>query len=354
MCGRCTAFLSFWRIPPIEQSNRRLANFLLRAFKVSRFSSLNLWSVCAALVLTPVRGQISGNFTLSGNQSFTSSSSLTYQIGSSSANSFNLQGYTATLTGSGNFSVGSQITGAGQIVIDLTDSSKVVTYNSGNSYSGLTTVRSGTLFLGTPENQNNAILGNMIIGGGPNVALVTRDTQHNRELVGNNSTITLRQNGTFELNRADTGSSSVHDSLETIGGLVMDGGTLLNGSPNSNPTTINVGTLTLLANSTIDLGTSMIVNLGNVDMNTWTSGATLTVSNWNAGQHVYFGDITAQQLSQIRFATSTGYVGASAIVNGEIVPTTTVPEISVVMALPLLGGFILAREIKNRRSKRTS
>jgi hypothetical protein len=308
-------------------------------------STVLLWSV-------PAFADISGNFTLTGSQTFTSVSPDTFIIGGNN-NTFNLQANTATFDGTGNFEINSSITGSGSVMINMASGSATVRYQSdGNSYSGLTTVRSGTLYLSTPNEGNNAILGNLYIGGGPNQAIVTRDEKHNRELIADTSTITIAANGTLEFNRMDTGNSPVHESLETFSRLILDGGTLINSSDNTRLTTVRIlDTVQLLSSSTIDLGVAMTMTIGNVDTTAWNPSATLTIKNWSVAEPIYVGQITPQQLSQIRFELPTGFVTAAQIADGQIVPSTLVPEASTFLFIPLLAGAALWPELRKRTKK---
>jgi autotransporter-associated beta strand protein len=133
---------------------------------------------CLLLVLgLRLNADILTNYTLTGNETFTSPAGSTFTIGSSGSTVLNLQANTATFSGSGAFQVNSKIQGTGgQVTIDMTDPNAVVTYTGINSYTGLTTVRSGILNLDTADKSNNGLSAAIVIGGGPNQAILTRPT----------------------------------------------------------------------------------------------------------------------------------------------------------------------------------
>jgi hypothetical protein len=300
-----------------------------------------------------VLGDIVGNYSLSGDETFTSTAGSTFQIGTGSTTTFNVQSYTATLTGSGDFLVNSQIKGAGSgtVIIDLTDPNGTVTYNANNGFSGLTWVKSGTLDLVRVGN-NKAISGDLTIGGGPNLAIVTRETTANNSLIVNTKTVTLNANGTFKLNREPTGSTTANASTEGIGTLVLNGGTLLNASPNTLPTLFTSSKITLSADSTIALGTATTLSLGNVTA--WNSGAVLTFTGWNLSSpddSILFGStLSATELSQIRFQFADGGTrgGWQSTFDGKIRP---VPEANSIVAFAFLSGAVVLLEVKRRRKK---
>jgi hypothetical protein len=150
----------------------------------------------------------------------------------------------------------------------------------------------------------------------------------------------LKQNGVFELKREDSGSTAANSSTETIGTLIMDGGTLLNKSANPLATIFVASTLTLSANSVIDLGVATSFKANAVSG--WTSGVFLTISNYDSGDTFDLPTLTAGQLAQIRFAVGGIYRSAGQLANGNIVP---VPEVSSVLAVAFLGitAFLIER-----------
>jgi autotransporter-associated beta strand protein len=257
---------------------------------------------------------------------------------------------TATFTGDGSFQINSKITGAGNVVINMGTSSGTVVYDSANSYSGYTHVQRGTLLLASPEDGDNGIVGDLIIGGGGGEAVVTKRTSDNRALIGDNVKITLNQGGRLEFNRS---SGWYGDSIERFGELVINGGTLLNASQSYLPTVALIGSLTLQFDGVIDLGNWMSVLVDNVGQSAWNPNAILTIKNWSPLEPVYMGNITAQQLSQIRFETDNGLVTAGQLCDF-IVPSTVVPEASSFLFVPLLAVIAVWPEIRRRFRSRQS
>jgi hypothetical protein len=299
--------------------------------------------------------QISGNYTLTSDTTATSTAGTTFTVGTSSANTLDLKSFTATLTGAGDFLFYSQIKGtaSGHMYIDLTDPTRVVTYTAGNLFSGLTEIHGGILDLQTPDNKNSGIEGDIIIGGGPNQAILTRGQVNNHNIIANNKTVTLKQNGVFELNREASGTTVANSSSETVGTFIMNGGTLLNASPNPNATAFAASTFTLSSDSVIDLGVATSLSLGTPS--SWTAGVHLTFQDWDWGSltpqdSILFGStLTASQLGEIRFLTADGgYRGAVQLSDKHVVP---VPEASSILALPLLGIVAFCRECRNRRKR---
>ena len=286
------------------------------------------------------------NYTLSGNQTFTARPARLSRLAAAVRLLLICRAIRPHFTGGGDFQINSRIQGTGgQVYIDMTDPDAVVTYAGINSYTGLTTVRSGILNLDTADKSNNGLSAAIVIGGGSNQAILTRPTTGNRNLIKNTASVTLKQNGVFELKREDSGSTAANSSTETIGTLIMDGGTLLNKSANPLATVFVASTLTLSANSIIDLGVATSFKANAVSG--WTSGVFLTISNYDSGDTFDLPTLTAGQLAQIRFAVGGIYRSAGQLANGNIVP---VPEVSSVLALAFLG--ITACVIERRRRVR--
>lgn len=130
--------------------------------------------------------------------------------------------------------------------------------------------------------------------------------------------------------RVDSGATlelGSNNQISNTTGLILNGGTFLSGDTTGYSESL--GTLTLTATSTIDLGTgSHQLNFENSSMISW--GATLIISNWTGAPgssgtqgQIFFGvgGLTSTQLDQITFA---GYApGAKILASGEIVP---IPE----------------------------
>ncbi len=133
----------------------------------------------------------------------------------------------------------------------------------------------------------------------------------------------------------------------------MGGGTLSTGD--SIGFTETVGTLNLIATSTIALGTrSHILTFASSNALSWNSGTFLTVTGWNgnwngtsgtAGQ-LFFGNnnsgLTATQLGQLCFYDGTNYFTANMLSTGEVVPGThIIPSLSYIVPPILLQNVAI-------------
>lgn len=138
-----------------------------------------------------------------------------------------------------------------------------------------------------------------------------------------------------------------NDRIHNDAPVRLSGGTFATGGRSD-----NVGTLTLSANSVIDLGTgTSILSFDPSNTLPWTGGTLLTIANWSGStagggtDRVIFGssaaDLTSGQLSQIRFldpfGPGSGLVPATILPSGEIVP---IPEPGTVFA-----GFALTAAV---------
>lgn len=127
----------------------------------------------------------------------------------------------------------------------------------------------------------------------------------------------------------------------------LDGGTL-----DTNDFSERVGTLTLSASSTIELGgATSVLQFANSSAEAWDPGSILSINGWDGSpagggsDQVIFRNnaspLTTGQLSQIRFLNPTGFAPgtytAKILANGEIVPDIlAVPEPSTVIIGSLL------------------
>jgi len=134
-------------------------------------------------------------------------------------------------------------------------------------------------------------------------------------------------------------------------GLILNGGTLITGT-SSERHSETLGTLTLSANSTIDLGSwngdSNTLQFADSSSITWAPGAILTIANWQGTPYtpstistILFGSagLTAGQLAQIQFANQGNLPGG--FIGNELVP---VPEPRVYASAAALLAAIGWRE----------
>jgi len=146
---------------------------------------------------------------------------------------------------------------------------------------------------------------------------------------------------------------AVDDAMPSGSNLILGGGTFRVGVENYNSdSSLSMGTLTLTADSTIDLGgfgTSGDRNLVFADSSTitWAANAVLTITNWQGVANTQsevtkllfgVGGLDSPQLAQIRFA---GYEQGAVLVSGELAP---IPEARIIWATVALTFFILWRE----------
>lgn len=185
-----------------------------------------------------------------------------------------------------------------------------LTRTGGNTYTGKTVVEGATLNLNT--------------SGGAAIAAGAGD-------------IILRSGGTLNVSRSDVAQIGSNVNL------VMQGGTL---TFVGTATTLNLGNLSLLENSTIDLGGGNIILTFN-GIGTFTSGKILTILNWQGlvggggNDRLRFNTtLTADQMSQIYFAYTGGphWGVAGNQIGSSPTEITPVPEASTVA----LGLVMLA------------
>ncbi len=186
-------------------------------------------------------------------------------------------GNTLTLTGAGNATIASAITtGAGGVTLSGTGTT---TFSGANTYTGTTTVNSGTLNLSA-----TTLDGNLTVGGG-----IVNDSASN-QLATTTSLI------------VNSGSFNLGGSSETIAGLSGTGGT------------IALGTGTLTLNSTGSTSYSGLLT------------GTGTLANTNTGSLTLTG-------------ASTGFTGNVNLSNGEIVAGATNATGSAAVNVSGTGNF---------------
>jgi hypothetical protein len=242
----------------------------------------------------------------------------------------------------------------------LLDSSTLI--NGGTGANKGTLVLQGDLLVNDPISSNN-----------PNI---TFNSNSNRTISASSGTRSLNDIGT--ITKTGTGTLTIASNINNIEAktIVITQGTLLNGASDqiSNDTNMVLGggtydtngfdeilgTLTLTANSTIDLNDSggmgdSILRFADSSAVAWTGGAGLQITGWSGlltgggTDQIYFGTnssgLTASQLSQITFVNPAGLTpgnyAAVILSTGEIVP---VPEPGVIAAAALLLTWLGWRE----------
>tara|TARA_B100000965_G_scaffold406433_1_gene445346 strand:+ start:3865 stop:5502 length:1638 start_codon:yes stop_codon:yes gene_type:complete len=241
-----------------------------------------------------------GNVTLTGNAEITVDSGTILAF---SNNTINLGANTLTVDANGASGLigTSTITGTGNFVKNGSNTWHFI--GGSNTYTGTTTVNSGTLRLGVAG--GTSVPGNIVVNGG--TVLWTSNEQ-----IANSSNMTLNS-GTLNLNGAD----------ETL------------------------GTLTLSSTSSVNFGSgSSILTFADSSATSWGGSAEMWLFNWSGSDtgggtdQLIFSSagLTATQLGQIYFVNPAGFapgVYHSKFIGSEVVPA--VPEPSTIIA----GGLVL-------------
>jgi autotransporter-associated beta strand protein len=266
---------------------------------------------------------INGTTTLNANRTLTNHlSQLTLNNVALSNNTSNR---TLTIAGTGHTTISGAITNGPSTASNLTKTGSgtlTLTGNIANTYSGNTLISAGTVILDKTAG-TNAIAGN----------------------------ITIQSAGTLLL--AESHQINNSSNLTLAGGIFGTQG-------NSEA----LGTLTLNATSTIDLGHgSSILQFANSTFTVWQPSAQLQIQNWSGlttgggTDQIYFGNsntgLNASKLGQIQFINPAGFApgtyGAKILSTGEVVP---VPEPASILTAALLLIFCLFRmQRKNMRGQ---
>ena len=349
-----------------------------------------------------------GTLTLSGNNTYTGGtlvSTGTLQVGAGgTSGSLSTSALTNNATliynRSDNVTASYDISGTGALI---KDGAGTLTLSGNNSYGGTTTISNGAISISILANAgsnsgigtnatvtlagstaSSAVLdytgGNVATdrnfavnnGGGTinmassnTVVTLTGTSSGSGTLVVSEGTLVLSNTGTpnaFSNNaiQVDTGATLQLAASNQIGnttGLILNGGTFRTGTSSAGYSD-TLGTLTLSASSTIDLGswTTGLRTLTFADSSAISWTGTLTITNWQgvANQssdvaQILFGTggLTSAQLGQIVFANQ-GITGGELIGGGgELVP---IPEPRVYAAAVALLAAVGWRERKRVRA----
>jgi hypothetical protein len=145
----------------------------------------------------------------------------------------------------------------------------------------------------------------------------------------------------YELSSGTVSASNIY-----VGGIWSIGDSTTNRITNSGTCTLSntivignaaeqLGRFILAGNSTINLaGSASRLSFSNSSSQTWAGGAILTISNWNGNpsgggaEQLKFGTdqtgLTAAQLNQIQFSTSSNLLSAKILSTGEVVPNNVI------------------------------
>ena len=242
-----------------------------------------------------------------------------------------------------------EVTAAGTLTNDITIS-------AGNGV--LSNSSAGALVIVGDVEKNGTVFTSRS-GSGTNVftGIISGESANSDFIVDGGTTVfsnVMDYNGPTIITNSGTLVLGVDDAMPSGSDLVLGGGTFRVGVQNYNAdSTLSMGTLTLTANSTIDLGnfgTNGDRNLvfANSSAINWTPGAILTITNWQGAAlaqsevtKLMFGTggLDSDQLAQIYFADQG--INGGTLVNGELVP---IPEARIIWAAVALTLFIIWRE----------
>lgn len=145
-----------------------------------------------------------------------------------------------------------------------------------------------------------------------------------------------------------------NQAISNMSSLILSGGRLATSGYSQ-----NMGTLTLTADSTIDMsGGNSILRFANSRTATWNTSSTLSITGWNGNANgggveqflVGASGLNANQIALIRFFNPAGFAPgiyeARLLASGEIVP---VPEPATIGLGALLAGLV-AKRMRRRKS----
>jgi autotransporter-associated beta strand protein len=219
------------------------------------------------------------------------------------------------------------------------------TYTAANNIAGtggLTNVGAGTVTL----SGSNTWTGPTRVSGG---TLVLSNTSGG-QAAGGTSSIQVDNGATLAL--------GADNQIGNSTSLILNGGTFRVGTASAGYSD-TLGTLTLSASSTIDLGAFTgvhTIQFANSSAVSWTTNATLTISNWqgiarntgDAGRLLFGpGGLTSAQLAQVRWAPQNINGGVLINANGELTP---IPEPRIYAAALALLAAVGWRERKRLAS----
>jgi fibronectin-binding autotransporter adhesin len=249
---------------------------------------------------------ISAPMTLMGNATISSASGKLTVLGAITNG-----GNTLTVGGAGNITLVAPIAGTGGLAING-GGTVIITNSAANAFSGATTITNSTVTLSKAG------------------------------ALGSTSGITLSSAGTLLL---DGGAI---DRIGNTSGITLDGGAIT-----VNNQTETVGTLTLLANSTITLNYNGTIGDLTFSDTSYTGG-TLTVVGWNGtssggGDDRIFFTSNSGGANMLNNITFQGFSpGAQRLGSGEIIPLGIPEPASVGSALLLVTALSMHRLFKRR------
>jgi autotransporter-associated beta strand protein len=284
-----------------------------------------------------------GTLTLSGNNTYSGATTIgggTLQIDANAR----LGNTNTTLTISNGGTL--RVTSAGGVT-------NAITIGAGHGV--LSNASSGAVFYSGEVSKDGTTL-TSASGSGTNVftGVISGASANSDFIVDGGTTVFSNQmtyNGPTIITNGGTLVLGADNAMPAGSDLILGGGTFLVGVMNYNAdATLSMGTLTLTASSTIDLGgfgTSGDRNLVFADSSNITWSGTLTITNWQGVARTQSdvtkllfgtGGLDSGQLAQIQFA---GYEQGSVLVGGELAP---IPEAPVIWGAAAVAAFIFWRE----------
>jgi autotransporter-associated beta strand protein len=304
---------------------------------------------------------------------------------SSTNNNSQVQLGSGTLSTGGNNTTttfGGVISGSGGLTKQGTGT---FTLSGNNTYTGATLIEKGTLRLGSSNRIDDASVVtvaatatfnlnnfNETIGGLSGSGSVTMGLGNLTFVNTTNQAFSGIISGTGGVTMAGSATQTLSGENTFTGTININSGTLLLGAPDVINNSVNMNlnggtfatggfsdtlnTLTLTADSTIDLGNgSSVLRFSDSSALAWTSGTTLSITNWTGllegggTDQLYIGTnpsgVTTTQLSQIKFINPfglpAGIYDARILSSGEIVP---VPEPATILAALALLALAAWRE----------
>jgi autotransporter-associated beta strand protein len=250
---------------------------------------------------------------------------------------FALGGNTLTLTGTTTAGdnraiyVNARMTGAGNVVINMTNPADVARFTANvNTYTGSTTVKNGTLSMSTTSNTYPGdtvnpgyfgINGALIVGDGSGAAntarYITGAGTASQGLINYNSSLTLYRDGQVNLNATQTFTGVTFNGgaidLGSAGGLYLNDTLTVNASAGNTATITGTGTSTL--SLTIQQGPNPVPN-ANRTFNI--VGGVGNTSDLTLNAVVNNGSITKTGIGTMSIINnnSGGYEGTTTINNG--------------------------------------